>query len=175
MISVKTGSARVRNNTVLDCDAGFISLRETNRSIVEGNWFENGSFIKMHGDDHIIRNNRSTGKLCEVRSGDEDMDAPIPPQCTDFGKAGRTPIIYTDRCKTAHRLRAQRAARAQYRVDHVGTAGEPFKAQNTTLRNNDRAATRTTNSWTGITETGVGGHSNTAVKLTPADVGPDAV
>ena len=22
--------------------------------------------------------------------------------CTDFGKAGRTPIIYTDRCKTAH-------------------------------------------------------------------------
>ena len=46
MISVKTGSARVRNNTVLDCDAGFVSLRETNRSIVEGNWLENGSFIK---------------------------------------------------------------------------------------------------------------------------------
>ena len=175
MISVKTGSARVRNNTVLDCDAGFISLRETNRSIVEGNWFENGSFIRMHGDDHTVRNNRSTGKLCEVRSGDEDMDAPIPPQCTDFGKAGRTPIIYTDRCKTAHAC--ARNALLEHNIGSiiVGTAGEPFKAQNTTLRNNDRAATRTTNSWTGITETGVGGHSNTAVKLTPADVGPDAV
>ena len=175
MISVKTGSARVRNNTVLDCDAGFISLRETNRSIVEGNWLENGSFIKMHGDDHTIRNNRSTGKLCEVRSGDEDMDAPIPPQCTDFGKAGRTPIIYTDRCKTAHAC--ARNALLEHNIGSiiVGTAGEPFKAQNTTLRNNDRAATRMANSWTGITETGIGGHSNTAVKLTPADVGPDAV
>ena len=132
-------------------------------------------FIKLHGDDHVVRNNRSTGKICEVQSGDADMDAPIPVAMHRLRQggpdAGRP---HGQGCKTPT-LRPQHAAGAQHRVDHRRHRSEPFKAQNTTLRNNDRVATRATNGWTGITETGVGGHANTAVKLTPADVGPDAV
>ena len=100
----------------------------------------------MHGDDHTVRNNRSTGKLCEVRSGDEDMDAPIPPQCTDFGKAGRDADHLHRQVQDSTCLCAQRAARAHSGRSSSAPLGEPFKAQNTTLRNNDRAATRVANS-----------------------------
>ena len=57
----------------------------------------------------------------------------------------------------------------------VGPDADVKKALNTKLTNNDRAATKVTGGWTGITETGIGKHLNTAVKLTPADVGPNAL
>jgi hypothetical protein len=174
LISIKTAAPRVRNNTVVNCNGGFVSLRETNRAIVEDKWLENGSYIKLHGDDHAIRNNRSTGKVCEVRSGNAYATDPLPPQCTDYQKAGRTTVIYEGNCKPAHCAARNTLLEHNIGIIQVGPDADVRKAQNTTLVNNDRAATRVTGGWTGMTETGIGDHANTAVKLTPADVGPAA-
>ena len=177
LISIKTAAPRVRNNTVVNCNGGFVSMRETNRGIVEGNWFENGSYINLHGDDHVIRNNRSTGKVAEINAGNAYATDALPAQCTSFGKAGRTTIVFEGDCRPAHC--ACRNAVAENNIGSIvigdsAGAGSQERALNTTLTNNDRAATRVSGGWTNITETGIGNHVNTAVKLTVADVGPDA-
>ena len=50
----------------------------------------------------------------------------------------------------------------------------PHDAIDTILQNNDRAATRISGGYNGISETGVGNENNTAEKLTTSDVGPDS-
>ena len=182
LISVKTSGTIVTGNTLLNCNAGFISFRVSSRSIAERNWLENGSFIKVHGDDHVLRGNRSTGKLAELHAGNCTMDTATPAVCSSFGLNGRAPVVNKGTtanpdCRGGHP--AVRNCLLEHNIgsvvvgDIAGT-DRSFLCANTNLRNNDRLATRNTGGWSGITETGVGQHVNSAVRLTAVDVGPDA-
>lgn len=186
IITVKTAAARIRNNTFINCNAGFVSLRETNRCLVEGNWFENGSFIKAHGDDHVIRNNRATGKVLELNAGnawaDDGSPTVWPSACNGCGKRGRTVLITGGSdpcgCKPAHAASRNNTVENNVGVINIGTregtGGTARAATGHTLRNNSQAASLISGNTASISQSGIGQQVNTAQKLTTAMVGPDA-
>lgn len=185
MVSVKTADVTLRGNTVIGSTTGiFFSLRETNRCLVEGNWFEAGAFIRAGGDDHVIRNNRSTGKVLELSSGDAYATTADPPVCAAAPKAGKTVQVLeggttVNDCVTAHTAARQATVSNNVGGIAIGDSsyvGTNFKVRDITLSNNSEAHTAIANTFVAgtIAETGVGSHTNTAVKLTATAVGPSA-
>ena len=181
-ISVKTSGVTLVGNTFINCNGGFISFRVSSRSVAERNWLENGSFIKIHGDDHILRGNRSNGKLAELHAGNCTMDSPVPAVCSSFSLAGRAPVVNKGTTADPNCVGGHPAVRNCLLEHNIGSievgrqAGtdRSFAVTNTILRNNDRAANRIAGGWSGITETAIGQQVNSAVRLTAVDVGPDA-
>lgn len=167
LITTKTAKSVIRGNTVINSPNVAFSLRETNRTLVEGNYLLDGAGISVLGDDHIIRNNyiSSAGKIT-VRGGDGTMDTPnVRPGC----KPGMHPIL--ENCKGVHP-----AARRALVADNIAKIsvgdvydGNTFPAENTTLRNNSGAITLTGRQ-TGTTRVD-GTPSNNARRLGLGDVG----
>ena len=169
IISVKTGAARLTENTVVET-TGYFSLRETNRCLVFGNWMESGSYIKVFGDDHVIRNNH--GKL-EINGGNCLATDPCPDTCRGYMKAGRTTVILKGDCRPGHTgVRKALIENHEGPIEIVEKSGSSGLTD-IVLRNNSQAISgaRTRG---GMEETGVGEHQNTARRLTPADVGVDS-
>ena len=104
LISVKTGGTRLVGNSLIGCRGGFISLRETRRSEVRANTFRDASYVMVHGDDHVLEDNDAgSGTVMKLCAGNGTFDTPVPDQCKNFAKAGRTPIVVKGgNCATAH-------------------------------------------------------------------------
>ena len=174
LLSCKTAGTVIRGNTIIASRGGYISLRETRYSTVVGNWLRDGSYIKVHGDDHVIQNNNGTGLCIELNAGDATFDNPVPSQCINFPKAGQTPIVFVNgKCKTAHV-----ATRRAVLSDNIGGiklgVGYPddkFKCVGIILANNAEAAQRVNGSFVEVEESGVGRNVTTAFELKPAMVG----
>lgn len=171
IVSAKTGRVYMIANTVVNSEFGYLSLRETNRSVVEGNYLE-GAGIYVMGDDHIVRGNKVIGANISVRAGNGTMSDPQI-GCNNADKYHLTALLPPAKgCKSMHA-----AARGTQVYNNIGRiiVGEHYKestvkARNTKLRNNASAATRVAGFEEGTHEE-TGTPVNHAVKLTPADVG----
>jgi GH24 family phage-related lysozyme (muramidase) len=97
MISMKTGGVIARGNTVINSGRVIMSLRVSNRSLIENNYFGDGSGIRVFGDNHVIQGNMLAGGAIEVHSGDGTMDDSHPGCDT----TGRFPL-FPDSCKIPH-------------------------------------------------------------------------
>jgi len=177
LISGKTGGIKFISNTIVRCRGGFICLRETRGCLVDSNWLRDNSYVKVHGDNHEIRNNNGIGKTIELNAGNQTFDAPLPSQCQNYSKAGRTPVIVKNgNCATAHT--ATRNTEVHQTIgDIIVGQGYPdmsFKCKNINLHHNKTKAQVINNSCDGFTETNIGNCTNTAYEMTAAMVGPNA-
>ena len=148
LLCIKTMGVTIEANTLIDCDRGFISLRETQNCVVERNWLESGSMINVHGRGHIIRGNVS-----------DDIVAMVNVEMLTSGIASaRT-----------------RASCHRPVGTHTAEKGKP--ARNNTFRGNSHRIEliEGPNGHAGSTETGVGSTLQArASKLSLDDVGPNA-
>jgi hypothetical protein len=170
VISLKTAGGIIRGNTITNTPLGTLAFRETSRSIAEGNYLAGNAKLRIFGDDHIVRGNRLEASA-EIVIGAGDGVA-TQSQC-DVGKkvAG---IRNGGRCVSMHA-----AARNVKVYDNIGQisvggaySGDNVPAQNTQLWNNSGAVKFGKNSST--QNRGGSATNNTARKLTPSDVGPNA-
>ena len=179
LISVKTGGVRVLGNSLVGCRGGFISLRETRRCTVQANTFRDGSYVLVHGDDHVLEDNDGgSGLVVRMNAGDGTFDTPLPDECKSYAKAGRTPVVVKNgRCATAHC--ATRRAKVTNNKGKI-TAGDNFgdvpkhKASDIRADSNATAVAVVAGNVTGLTETRVGDYTQKAKLLTAAVVGPSA-
>lgn len=187
--SLKTGGVTVRNNTFDTCDGGFISIRTANRCIVEDNWLDDGAYIKVRCDDHIIRNNKanpSSAKVIDLMAGDSYSTPTYPAVCNSHSGRGRFTLIdKSGTCKAAFGTARRITIQDNIGDINVGVDSKGVKARDITIDRHTGTVAVTSSAIVADTVTvngsiqnsGTSNPSNavnTAVKLTSADVGPDA-
>jgi hypothetical protein len=171
IVSIKTSGTTFRGNTIINSPGAYVTLRQSNNSIVENNYLDGGRGIRVMGDNHVIRGNTLLGGASiDIAAGDGTMDT----RRTGCEKSDTSPVL--ENCTPVHA-----AARNTLVHDNVApiVVGEAYKndtvkVTNTTLRNNSRLATLKSGFHEGTVETGVGGHNTTARRLSLADVGRSA-
>ena len=112
MACAKTRGTTFRDNTVLACNNGYLSLRSTQDCLVERNWLQDGSSIMVHGRGHVIRHNRSDDVVVQINAGNVYFGTETnlgDPRCREASewrsgcKWGLTPsIVKGGVCKGAH-------------------------------------------------------------------------
>lgn len=171
LISIKTSGTTLRNNTVINSPNTELTLRQSNRSILEGNWLEGGAGIRTYGDNHVIRNNRVIGDQILIAAGSGTMDT----RRSGCQKSDTSPVLAD--CTPVHANARHTLVENNIGTIVVGahhTTHTSGQVEDTTLRNNEKAATLVAGFHVRTTESGVGNETNTARKLTPSDVGRNA-
>lgn len=167
LISVKTARTILRGNTVINSPNTALTFRETNRTLAEGNYLQDGATIRVMGDDNIIRNNFvGSGGSIELRAGDGNMDTPSAPGCP---KSGLVPLL--PGCKTVHAAARRAIVENNTAAIKLGInySDDNIPAANNVLRNNTGSVV---NAGPHVGTVNHGGSANTtARKLTISDVG----
>lgn len=133
-ISVKTARTTLIGNTITNSGNAGISLRVSNRSLVQNNYFDGGAQLKVLGDDHVIKGNTvAGGGSIQIRGGNGTMDT----KNASCGKKASIAPTLTN-CKGVHA-----ASRRTKVMDNIGKItvgdlykGNTFKATDTVLTNN---------------------------------------
>lgn len=162
LVTIKTGYATFRNNTVIDdtTPSVNVSLRQTQHTLVADNFLD-GANIRVCGNYNMISGNRLTTGSIQLLAGD--------------GQMADKPGSHPPDLKGVHA-----AARHTQVTDNLGSIeiGKSFgssfdvPAFDTTLRHNDTAATRDGKLAVQVDEANVGSPSNHARELGDGDVGP---
>lgn len=170
LTTIKTAGTRFIGNTVINSPKAEVSVRESNRTVVENNCLKDGAGISVHGDDNVISSNRvEGGGKIDIRGGDCTMDCK---QCViGDGSKNTATILKGSRCVTAHT--AVRRAVVKNNIGRIVVgdtySGANVPAQNVRLENNSGPITYQKHTGTIVVN---GTPANTAYCLAPTQVGP---
>ncbi len=181
-ISIKAGNTIFRRNTITNSGNGYISLRSTKDCLIEGNWLEDGAWLMVLGDDHVIANNRvNDGALIRVEMGNCTFDTATPSSCTSFAQNGKGPVVRTTggECKGGHPAARRAILRDNIAALRIGNQintnpARSTQVSGTTVLRNSGTVTLVSGNQTGTTVTAGTPTGVPAIKLTTAMVGPDA-
>ena len=143
------------------------------------NSFRDGSYVLVHGDDHVLEDNDAgSGLVVRMNAGDGTFDTPVPAECKDYAKAGRTPVVVKNgKCATGALRHPPGQVDQQQGPDHRrGYYGQQPKHKASDIRAdcNSSAVAVVAGNVAGLTETRVGEYTQKARLLTAAVVGPSA-